>query len=64
MKNNVNLQNMTRDELAQYIVTHRNTHLGIEVRRFFIRRIAEKAKNHGIELDQSGIKPKSFKTLE
>ena len=44
------LQKMNRDELAHYIVSHRDTSEGIEARRVYIRRMAEKAKTHGIDL--------------
>ena len=64
MKNNLNLHNMTRDELAHYIVAHRNTPQGIEARRIFIRRMAEKAKSHGIKFDRSQIQAKPFNDLK
>ena len=49
MMNKLNFDYMSRDELAHYICTHRNTLDGIEARRVYIRRMAEKAKNRGIK---------------
>lgn len=48
--NKLNFDKMSRDELAHYIVAHRVTTEEIEARRAYIRRLAQKAKNCGIEL--------------
>lgn len=45
----LNFENMNRDELAHYMVSHRDTPEGIEARRAYIRQMAEKAKSCGIE---------------
>ncbi|HEY9813526.1 MAG TPA: hypothetical protein V6D31_08315 [Candidatus Sericytochromatia bacterium] len=57
--NKLNFDTMSRDELAHYIVAHRNTSQGIEARRLFIRRMAEKAKSYGIALHQPEDKSKT-----
>lgn len=43
--NKLDFESMTRDELAHYIVAHRDTAEAIEARRVLIRRLLEKAKN-------------------
>jgi uncharacterized protein with von Willebrand factor type A (vWA) domain len=48
--NESNFDTMNRDELARFIVAHRDTKEGIEARRIYINRMAEKAKSRGIEL--------------
>jgi hypothetical protein len=48
----LNFENMNRDELARYMVAHRDTPDGIEARRAYIRQMAEKAKSQGIDLYQ------------
>jgi len=45
----LNFENMNRDELARYMVAHRDTPDGIEARRAYIRQMAEKAKSQGID---------------
>ena len=45
----LNFENMNRDELARYMVAHRDTPEGIEARRAYIRQMAEKAKSQGID---------------
>lgn len=45
----INFDNMSRDELAHYIVAHRDTPSAREAQRVYIRRMAEKAKEKGIE---------------
>lgn len=54
----VNFDTMSREELAHYIVAHRDTSEAIEARRVFIHRMAEKVKIHGIELHQPKVQPK------
>jgi hypothetical protein len=44
---------MNREELAHFIVANRETKERIEARRVYIRRLAEKAKNNGIEFYRS-----------
>lgn len=48
--NEINFDNMSRDELAHYIVAHRDTPDAREAQRVYIRRMAEKAKKKGIDL--------------
>ena len=50
--NKLNFDNMSRDELAHYVCAHRDTPDGIEARRVYIRRMAEKAKKRGIKFDR------------
>ncbi|GFE67603.1 hypothetical protein [Chroococcus sp. FPU101] len=50
MMSESNFEQMSRDELAHYIVSHRDTPDGVEARRIYIRRMAEKAQKQGIEL--------------
>lgn len=47
--NKLNFDTMSRDELAHYIVAHRDTPDGVEARRVYIHRLAEKARSRGIE---------------
>lgn len=51
--NELNLESMNREELARFIVAHRDTIEGVEARRIYIRRLAEKAKSCGIDFYQS-----------
>ncbi len=53
--NKFNFDAMSRNELARFIVAHRDTEDGVEARRVYIRRMAEKAKKHGIDLYQPGV---------
>jgi len=46
---NVNLDNLSREELARFIVANRETETGIEARRIYIRRLAEKAESCGFD---------------
>ncbi len=57
--NKSNFDSMSRDELAHYIVAHRNTSQGIEARRVFIRRMADKAQSYGIDFHQPEGKAKT-----
>lgn len=50
--NKLNFDTMTRDELAHFMVAHRDTSEEIEARRVYIRRMLEKANNHGINLSK------------
>jgi hypothetical protein len=47
--NKLNFDTMSRDELAHYMVAHRDSPDGIEARRVYIRRLAEKAQTCGVE---------------
>jgi hypothetical protein len=47
--NKMNLNSLSREELARFIIDHRETEAGIEARRIYIRRLAEKAKTCGVE---------------
>jgi hypothetical protein len=40
---------MSRDELAHYMVAHRDTPEGIEARQAFIRQMAKSAESRGID---------------
>jgi hypothetical protein len=40
---------MSRDELANYMVAHRNTPEGTEARQAFIHQMAKRAKSRGID---------------
>ncbi len=56
MVNKLNFDNMSRDQLAHYMITHRDTPDGIEARRVYIRRMAEKAKSRGIEFHRPELR--------
>jgi hypothetical protein len=47
--NKPNFDSMSRDELAHYMVAHRNTPEGIEARQAFIDRMAKTAESRGID---------------
>ena len=47
--NKPNFDSMSRDELAHYMVTHRNTPEGIEARQVFIHQMAKRAESRGID---------------
>jgi hypothetical protein len=44
-----NFDAMSRDELAHYMVSHRDTPEGVEARQAFIRQMAKRAESHGID---------------
>jgi len=46
------LEQMGRQELAHYMVAHRDTPEGEEARRVYIRRLLAKAKAQGIDLSR------------
>lgn len=48
-----NFDNMTRDELAHFMVAYRDTETDIDARRVYIHKLKEKAKNSGIDLEQT-----------
>jgi hypothetical protein len=50
MTDQPNFEQMTRNELAHYMVAHRDTPQGIEAQRVYIQRIAKKAKELGFDL--------------
>ena len=50
---NMNLDSLSREDLARFIVTHRDTTEGIEARRIYIRRLAQKVESRGIEFYKS-----------
>ncbi len=58
MMDKLNFDTMSREELAHFIVAHRETAEGIEARRVYIRRMAEKAKSCGIDFYRSEIQSK------
>jgi hypothetical protein len=49
MNNKPNFNEMTRDELAHYIVAHRDTPEGMEARRVFISQMAKRFESRGID---------------
>jgi hypothetical protein len=51
--NELNFDNMTRDELAHYMVAHRDTPEAVEARRALIRQMAKRAESRGIDLYRS-----------
>lgn len=50
--NTKNLDNLNREELARFIVTHRETPEGIEARRLYINRLAQKVNNSGVNFER------------
>jgi hypothetical protein len=50
-----NFASMSRDELAHYMVAHRDTPEGIEARQAFISQMAKRAESRGIEFYRSPI---------
>ena len=50
--NTTNLDHLNREELARFIVAHRETPEGIEARRIHIRRLAKKVENCGTKFYQ------------
>ncbi len=56
--NKLNFDTMSRDELAHYMVAHRDTPEEIEARRVYIRRMAEKAKSRGIDFERLDLQGK------
>ena len=50
--NTTNLDNLNREELARFIVAHRETPEGIEARRLYINRLAQKVNNSGVNFEQ------------
>ena len=49
----MNFDSMSRDELAHYMVAHRNTPEGIEARQAFIHQMAKRAESRGIDFYRS-----------
>jgi hypothetical protein len=47
--NKPNFDDMSRDELAHYMVAHRNTPEGTEARQAFIDQMAKRAESRGID---------------
>jgi hypothetical protein len=58
--NELNFDNMTRDELAHYLVAHRNTPEALEARRALIRQMAKRAESRGIDFYKSNIRSQSI----
>jgi hypothetical protein len=48
--NELNFDNMTRDELAHYMVAHRDTPEAVEARRDLIRQMAKRAESRDTAL--------------
>jgi hypothetical protein len=61
--NKPNFDAMSRDELAHYMVAHRDTSEEVEARRVYIRRMAEKAKSRGIEFHRPEVEIKSIDNI-
>ena len=49
----LNFDNMTRDELAHYVVAHRDTPEAVEAIRALIRQMAKNAESRGIDFYRS-----------
>ena len=49
----LNFDNMTRDELAHYVVAHRDTPEAVEAIRALIHQMAKNAKSRGIDFYRS-----------
>lgn len=58
--NELNFDKMSRDELAHFMVANRDTAEGVEARRVYIRRMAEKAKSRGIDFYRAYLQVKSI----
>jgi hypothetical protein len=58
----LNFDNMTRDELAHYMVAHRNTPEALEAQRSLIRQMAKKAKSRGIDFYRLDARSQSIET--
>jgi hypothetical protein len=54
--NSTNLDSLNREELARFIVAHRDTSEGIEARRLYIRRFAHKVNNAGVSFNDPQAK--------
>lgn len=50
-----NFDNMNRDELAHYMVAHRDTPMAVEARRALIRQMARRAASRGIDFYRDNI---------
>jgi hypothetical protein len=48
--NELNFDNMTRDESAHYMVAHRDTSEAVEATRALILQMAKRAESRGIDL--------------
>ncbi len=57
--NELNFDNMTRDELAHYMVAHCNTPKALEARRALIRQMAKSAESRGIDFHRPNIRSQS-----
>ena len=49
----LNFDNMTRDELAHYMMAHRDTPEAVEAIRALIRQMAKNAESRGIDFYRS-----------
>jgi hypothetical protein len=57
-----NFEEMTRDELAHYMVAHRNTPAGIEARGVFIRQMAKRFEARGIQFYRDTVQTQPNET--
>jgi hypothetical protein len=62
--NKLNFDSMSRDELAQYMVAHRNTPEGIEARQAFIHQMAKRAESRGIDFYRSQSQTTSHENVQ
>lgn len=62
--NKLNFDNMTRDELAHYMVAHRNTPEAVEARRALIRQMAKSAESRGIDFYKSDSRSNRLKQID
>jgi rubrerythrin len=62
--NELNFDSMTRDELAHYMVSHRNTPEAAEATRALIRQMAKRAESRGIDFYRSQSQTASRETIQ
>ena len=60
----INFDNMTRDELAHYMVAHRDTSESVEARRALIRQMAKRAQSRGIDFYRSNLESQSIDPID
>ena len=60
----LNFDNMTRDELAHYMVAHRDTPEAIEAIRALIRQMAKNAESRGIDFYRSQSQTASHDNIQ
>ena len=55
--NKVNLNSLSREELARFIIANRDKEEAIEARRIYISRLEEKAKSCGFDFYKHQAQP-------